>query len=175
MAIKLWGPASNWVPLEVLALRVDHTESPAIVQLQFRFSYPYWFPWKCLLLGFCSGELQCFCILQSLPFLGQLFSLWPHLYAGSQKSYWFVSLLSFFTCCSGRVATSKLLNARLETLNHHILLYIMHTFLTQSFEGKIRICIIPGCNDYYHGYNNPVYKVCKTWVHNIHSKYTVYF
>ena len=29
-----------------------------------------------------------------------------------------------------------------------ILPYMMHTFFAQVFEGKVRVCLIRGCNDY---------------------------
>lgn len=83
--------------LEILTLRLVHTENPAIFQLQFSFSY------------FGTGSCGCFGSSSSIPvscdslyrpvgysnFGGQWLALWHQFSDGPKKSYWF-SVFSFY-------------------------------------------------------------------------------
>ena len=61
--VEVWCCVYDWVPLEFLSLRLVHTKSAAIHQLQFRIC----FPWRFLL---CYVVVFCICLTVSSLLVG---------------------------------------------------------------------------------------------------------
>ena len=105
---KVWIPPPVLGCLELLTLRLVHTELPPH-QLQFR----HWFLGK----GFYSGvsTLIYDCISLSVQLGRQYFALWPHFSDRSKKSFWVFSLFMFLFVIQIEWWLPSSLHARLET------------------------------------------------------------
>lgn len=103
---KIVGPLYDWIPLELLTLRLFHTESPATHQLQFRFS--------CLALGSAGVSALCLC---SCKLWLSVFAHLPHPSWGKQldvsspllwsKKTWFFSLFRFLLLLGWQLPSSE--------------------------------------------------------------------
>ena len=92
------SPTHQWLGLlgGFISQTCSHWDSSnSLVTVQI-FLSRYWFPWRMLLMGFCSSKSWSFVFAcQSLQFGGQCFYLCSHFSYSSKKCCWLFSLFSF--------------------------------------------------------------------------------
>ena len=97
--IILLGSPYDWVTWEFLALRLVHTEPPAVAQLHIRLPYPATDPKMLSALQLVSASVNQDCLYSaylSFPSLGHWFALCPPFSFWIPKSYYlFFSFFSF--------------------------------------------------------------------------------
>ena len=104
-------------PFGVSTLRVIHTWASSNWSITVQVSLSWqWFPWKLLLLDFCSGNLEFFVFASlSFQFGGQPFGLWPHFLYGSKR--FFSSVLSLLWGQSGDFQAFHMPDQKKEVLH----------------------------------------------------------
>ena len=96
----LWGPPYDWIPLELLTLRVVCTEPLGICQLEFRFSYPSTASCSTSLVSLRPRKRHSLCIrLLVSPLLGAAVFLVSCLLFWIQVDLLIFQSVQLVTCC----------------------------------------------------------------------------